>query len=120
MPREFVPISMAGFQEKMQLVLDELDDFSFREWIESDAKLKKDLGKVEWDWENFETAGCSWAKGLGYQQVGELCFLGCHAGGDWENPVYFIIYWAARCRGARPSLGIRPKGLRGFPFWLDR
>jgi len=61
-------------------------------------KLQKDLSKIQFDLENFYSApfnppGDSAAiLGLHTSSSG-LTFLGCEAGGDWEYPIYFIIYW---------------------------
>lgn len=74
-----------------QAFLDRLDD----ELMENDTKLSKDLEKLEFDFEN-----CSWQKGdykmygdlLGYNKIGDFQFCGCAAGGDWEFPVFFLVY----------------------------
>lgn len=64
------------------------------------SKIDKDLDKIKFDRENFEAHNDDHTHGLGY---GDLCginqlpngltFIGCAAGGDWEYPVFFIIYW---------------------------
>jgi nucleoside-diphosphate kinase len=74
-----------------QAFLDRLDD----ELMECDTKLSKDLEKVQFDFEN-----CSWQKGeydmygdlLGYNKIGDFQFCGVAAGGDWQYPVFFLVY----------------------------
>ena len=74
-------------------------------------KVEKDLSKVIFDTENLE---CK--KGEGYCNCGEitglrtldngLTFLGITAGGDWENPLFFIIYFDGKdLRGYIPTDG---------------
>lgn len=62
---------------------------------ERDGKLGEDLSKVNFDFEN-----CSCTTGeypmygdlLGYNKIGNFEFCGCAAGGDWEYPVFFLVY----------------------------
>lgn len=43
---------------------------------------------------------------LGPQAIGDLTFIGCLGGGDWEEPVAFIIYWDGKnFRGYVPTEG---------------
>ena len=43
---------------------------------------------------------------LGPQAIGDLTFIGCMGGGDWEDPVAFIIYWDGKTfRGYVPAEG---------------
>lgn len=61
--------------------------------------IADDLKKVQFDLENFscqEAYGFNpdaLAKLIGLQYHFPLTFLGCNAGGDWECPIFFIIYW---------------------------
>lgn len=59
--------------------------------------LTKDM-KVKFDFENFDTkpgpGGFGPKNLMGYHTLGNgLTFCGMCAGGDWEHPVFFIIYW---------------------------
>lgn len=57
--------------------------------------LGKDLEKVNFDFENCscEVEDFSEYKDiLGYRKIGDFEFCGCYAGGDWEYPVFFLIY----------------------------
>lgn len=60
--------------------------------LELENVIIKDLSKVNFDWEN---CGCAinqddpcgfWTTPSGVPT------LGCYAGGDWEDPVYFVLY----------------------------
>lgn len=61
-------------------------------------KLGKDL-KVSFDFENFDIEG--------YRTLPNgMTYLGLQAGGDWEHPVFFIIYWdGKKLRGYVPTEG---------------
>jgi hypothetical protein len=73
-------------------------------------KIEDDLKKVEFDDENYEfrddSPGYPYSGLLSYQRIGDLTFLGCQAGGDWEYPVFFIIYYDGKqLRAYIPSKG---------------
>lgn len=64
-------------------------------------KAVKDLQKVNFDFENFSNSHLDERIGediafLGYRALyigcNDMPFIGCRASGDWEYPVYFIIY----------------------------
>lgn len=77
---------------------------------ELSPQLKKDLSKVEFDWENYNSGtdliDASWYHNqkdiFGYSkdimgphnQMGSqgVSWIGCAAGGDWEQPVFFMLY----------------------------
>lgn len=74
------------------------------------GKIGKDIAKVSFDFENsyFQTSDSSSDREFGPMQIGDLSFIGCMAGGDWEFPVYFIIYLdkdKKTLRGYIPSEG---------------
>jgi len=78
--------------------------------IHYNEKIVSDL-KVRFDTENFECAegegynGTETLTGFRITTTG-LRFLGCSAGGDWEVPVFFIIYWdGSRLRAYVPTAG---------------
>lgn len=65
---------------------------------ESWKKLSKDLSKVEFDTENYDL--------LHFETIGDFTFRWGHAGGDWEYPVHFIIYYDGKdIRGYIPKNG---------------
>lgn len=123
MSRYFAPITSDELEEKINKAFvgadsdctNKRDRFSTSLMFD---KLGKDL-KVKFDFENFEMCGNSPILGkgqlassqihlwLGYHTLPNgLTFLGCYAGGDWETPVSFIIYWdGKKLRGYVPLEG---------------
>lgn len=76
--------------------------------------VKKDLEKVNFDFENSYCTKLdtpvideSVPNLLGINTIKDgIPFLGCMAGGDWEYPLFFIIYWDGEdFRGYIPSYG---------------
>jgi len=60
--------------------------------VEIDNVIIKDLSKVQFDWEN---CGCDLERDTpcGFWVTPEgVPTLGCYAGGDWEDPVFFVLY----------------------------
>ena len=101
--RVFSPITKEELRAKVEKAFGErISPSLLRE------KLGKDL-KVEFDFENFECReddfGPDGLMGLQSWPNG-LTFLGMAAGGDWEHPVYFVVYWdGKRLRGYVPTAG---------------
>lgn len=61
--------------------------------------VAKDLSKVQFDWENYEAGPIQ-------TLANGLTFTLCHAGGDWEWPISFILYWDGKSiRAYIPSAG---------------
>lgn len=71
-------------------------------------RLDDDL-KVSFDFENFydsERDGVGPEGLMGPRTLGGLTFWGMCAGGDWEHPVYFILYWdGKKVRAYVPARG---------------
>ena len=73
-------------------VLDKHVGSALMECVELENKIFKDLSKVQFDWENCGCEPCNddpcgfWTTSSG------IPTLGCYAGGDWEDPVYFVLY----------------------------
>lgn len=72
---------------------------------ELQAIFEKDLKKVEFDCENFEYESKSPVlvdsknpqNLIGWHTLDNgFSFLGCYGGGDWEYPVFFILYWSGK------------------------
>jgi len=99
MARKFTRHTLDVLEEKM----DEVG--STRDCLDL-PQVKKDLAKVEFDFENEDcNNGCNHIK---YFQVAPngLPYWGMDAGGDWEVPVFFIIYWdGKKLRGYIPTEG---------------
>lgn len=80
--------------EKNGLEFDQ-DDFSLYDLFEVAPKLEKDLAKITFDFENYtmDPEGFRDLKPLnGWESIEDLAFLGITAGGDWEIPLFFIVY----------------------------
>ena len=73
--------------------------------------IGKDLSKVQWDEENFEfhkrEAYCGCGKIVGFNILPNgLTYLGITAGGDWEEPLFYILYYdGEKLRGYIPTDG---------------
>ena len=71
-------------------------------------QIQKDLSKIEFDDENlyFTESQCQ-GDDCGIKTLDNgLTYLGAYGGGDWELPVYFIIYWdGKKLRGYIPTDG---------------
>lgn len=89
------------FQEKAKAVAtkngdwEEGDRLSPFDWQMVD-RILPDIKKVDFDFENCEFQHTDefgqWDGMLGYRNLYPLSYIGVMAGGDWEYPVYFIIY----------------------------
>lgn len=105
MSRTFAPITIPELEEKVWARFSEgegIEPILIKEW------LGKDL-KVNFDFENFESPGSNHGKGslLGFNTLANgLTYCGMSAGGDWEYPVFFIVYWdGKKLRGYVPTEG---------------
>jgi hypothetical protein len=103
MARKFTPHSLEVLKQKME------DAGGFVPY-ELPAKVNDDLKKVNFDFENWEDSPpgyCDCAGIMGFCTAPNgLPFLGVTAGGDWEYPLFFIIYWdGKKLRGYIPTDG---------------
>lgn len=71
-----------------------------------------DINKIQFDFENSfigvdgDHFAVRFSKLFGLQTLGTLSFYGMWAGGDWEYPVYFILYqYKGKIRGYVPEDG---------------
>ena len=73
------------------------------------STIEKDLSKINFDWENYEyeTGSGFSSYPCGYEVLSnKLPVLFVNAGGDWEFPICFIIYWDGnKLRGYIPEEG---------------
>ena len=68
-------------------------------------QMRQDLSVVDFDFENVLTKGAE-KEFFGVQKRADLTFVGLRAGGDWEYPVAFILYWSGtEFRGFVPQEG---------------
>jgi hypothetical protein len=110
--RIFVPIGPEELKEKIEAAWTKLtpnkDERSRYEIRELTPTVQKDLRKVGFDMENTEWETSYWGNPkVGYQKLPNgLSYFGVVAGGDWESPVFFIIYWDGKqLRGYIPKDG---------------
>ncbi len=75
--------------------------------VYNDSKIRKDLSKVDFDFENIDVGDDGFLSNTGFRKLENgFTYLLCAAGGDWETPVGFIIYWDGKSlRGYIPTLG---------------
>ena len=104
MGRKFTP-------HTMQFLEDKIDQTGCYVSYGLTSQVNKDISKVEFDFENYEDTngsgynGCETITGFNVAPNG-LPFLGISAGGDWEIPVFFIVYWdGKKLRGYIPTDG---------------
>jgi hypothetical protein len=106
MSRYFVSISVEELKSKVDAYLD--DDSNIRHLT---PIISKDLDKVKFDTENMESEsdyGYGHAEDLvGYHVLENgMPILGVTAGGDWEWPIFFCIYFdGKKLRGYIPEKG---------------
>lgn len=103
MSRNFVKISLNELKKRIKDALDKGDG----DYRRLTSTVEKDLGKIRFDTENMDTNGSRDKDFLGFHTLPNgMPFLGVYAGGDWENPVFFIIYWdGSKLRGYIPEDG---------------
>jgi len=77
-------------------------------------QVSKDLAKVQFDCENMDIHSMygdsvqdHGSRYLGYNTLENgLSYLGINAGGDWETPIFFMLYWDGKSiRGYVPKEG---------------
>lgn len=65
---------------------------AMRQCVEAENQVYQDITKIQVD---FENVGCTLGKkdpvGFWSTSTG-IPVLGCHVGGDWEDPVFFVLY----------------------------
>ncbi len=105
MARHFVEISqellrakIAAEAQKSLYWQDETIDDLYNQVLLLEGRVEKDLSKVIFDQENCDTEPLGILSGmdslLGFHTLENgLTYLGVRAGGDWEEPLFYIIYW---------------------------
>lgn len=90
--------------------VDKMQDYD-RSYKNLTSTIEKDLAKVEFDVENvsivdeYGEGSLDGLLGLNTLPNG-LAFLGFNAGGDWETPIFYIIYFdGSKLRGYIPTEG---------------
>ena len=97
--RKAVKMSATELGNKLKALLDKPDKHylgaAIRELVYNNSKVSKDLEKIQFDFENIEIElnNDTGKTLLGLHTLDNgFSFVGCYGGGDWEAPVYFIIY----------------------------
>lgn len=105
--------SLQEFKEIILAVIDkscctEYGYFSMSQFLSVLPQVKKDISKIQFDFENSFIEPEDWMGHInlvGFHEL-HIPFLGCMAGGDWEEPVFFIIYHdGKKFRGYVPVCG---------------
>lgn len=103
MSRHATIITLDEFKLKLEPIISDVD-FPYK----LPSKIEKDISKIKFDFENFDCEGksCS-GYPLGYEVLeNKLPVIFMTAGGDWEHPVCFILYWSGKeVRGYIPDKG---------------
>lgn len=105
----FIKISNAKYEPMS------LEDFKKKFGSASKHLTKKVLEDIK-SYVNFDLENCSSSSLYGksidgknlmnYQSINDLSFLGYTAGGDWEHPLFFIVYYDGNeLRGYVPTCG---------------
>ena len=100
MPRYFAPITTEELAKKIDAV-----------GGGSNYNFVRDDLKVNFDFENVSISTSDFGQGLdgllGYNTLDNgMTFLGVYAGGDWEIPVFFVVYWdGKKLRAYVPTKG---------------
>lgn len=106
MSRVFVPISVDDLKSKILAACGEDGEIDYRRLTPT---VEKDLDKVKFDCENITEENCKFGPEylIGYHKLSNgMPYYGVCAGGDWETPVFFCIYWdGKKLRGYIPEQG---------------
>jgi len=99
---KFVKLTDEEFKSKIKTFFED----NYGEWTFTIRKQFREDGTVDFDFENYEcepeTSGtyrdrpCNRMLGFQLLDGNNLQYWGCIGGGDWEWPVYFILYWDGR------------------------
>jgi len=110
--RKFVRISKKDLAEKIAAINEDDSEIDADNGFSFDINallyaLNKDI-KVRFDTENSDSDnGSHYGNLVGFHTLDNgFSFLGFAAGGDWEAPVFFLIYWdGKKLRGYVPTKG---------------
>lgn len=106
-------LSETDFLDKISKVqgspVSNLGEIDLYALMEGSSKLSKDLEKVSFDMENIDCEGTVFGtlEMCGYHAIdNKFSYIGVYAGGDWEEPLMFIIYHDGyELRGYIPTCG---------------
>lgn len=91
MGRKFAPSTPEQLSQKMASAMEEDGFYGLVDTVKPDLKVHFDLENYEY--KESSSPAVYGPKGLmGIKTINGLTFCGCIAGGDWESPVFFIVY----------------------------
>jgi len=105
MARFYTAINKADFLTHVKTLLNDHSEFPY----DLPVKIEQDLNKVNFDWENYTQFDDT--EGFGIYPVGhreltkDFHIFFMNAGGDWEYPICFILYWNKGLRAYIPKNG---------------
>lgn len=105
--------AMQKANEPDGLAMEPIEDFTLDmvnvDELTGNVQISKDLSKIKFDAENCIADPDEWDEEslIGIHTLPNgLTFIGMAVGGDWEQPLFLIIYWSGRAlRGYIPSYG---------------
>lgn len=102
MARNFAPIAIEDLIGKIKAVMGDEGAHPLVDLLGDDLKVQFDLENVGYSAKDFGPKPL-----MGYHtEANGLTYFGLCAGGDWEFPVFFIVYWdGKKLRGYVPTEG---------------
>jgi len=102
MARNFAPIEIDALKKKIDAVMGDEGAHALVEKLGDDLKVEFDLENVAYSAKDFGPKAL-----MGYHtEANGLTYCGFCAGGDWEFPVFFLVYWdGKKLRGYVPTEG---------------
>lgn len=101
MSRTFAPISIDELRIKIDQICTDEGLHPLLDKLGKDIKVEFDLENVAYNSDDFGPKSL-----LGYHTENGLTWCGFAAGGDWEHPVFFMVYWdGKKLRGYVPTDG---------------
>jgi hypothetical protein len=101
-PRHFADVAVADLKAEINAVCNEEGVRPLLALLGKDIKVDFDLENVAYTADDFGPVGL-----VGYhREANGFTYCGFAAGGDWEHPVFFLVYWdGRRLRGYVPTDG---------------
>jgi len=91
--KTFVPLTDEEFENKIDAFLDD-ESFTISDLVSSQNDVKFDFENFEYYPDTSDAfKDLPINSIMGFSKVDDFQYWGCYAGGDWEYPVYFILYW---------------------------
>jgi hypothetical protein len=120
MPRYFQRLTIDQLSNRVEKAVDACGEDRYYVWKQLTPQVKKDLSKCDFDLENVGESQTDFGPNglMGYHTLSNgLTYKGMCAGGDWEFPVFFIIYWdGKKLRGYIPKKGNPWNTDTGMPY----